>query len=61
MLLGGFGSTINEFFAGENASIKSFAYRDSFICQGKVDTLMDEFGLTRADITEYLKKQNAGG
>lgn len=60
MLLGGFGSTVNEYYAEKNVDVKSFAYRDSFIYQGKVDTLMDEFGLTKADITEHLRKENAG-
>lgn len=61
MLLGGFGSTVNEYFAGSGAKVKTFAYRDSFICQGKVDTLMDEFGLAESAMVEYLRKTNAGG
>jgi len=61
MLLGGFGSTVNEFFAGQGVKIKTFAYRDSFICQGRVDTLMDEFGLTKANILAYIRSVNAGG
>ena len=55
MLIGGFGSLINNFFAGKNKIIKNFAYKDSFIPQGGRCELMEEFGLSCKAIADYIK------
>lgn len=56
-LIGGFGSIIGNYFAASgNKRVKSFGYADSFIPHGRVDELMDEFGLRKREITEYILK-----
>ncbi len=55
MLIGGFGSLINNFFAGKNKIIKNFAYKDSFIPQGGRCELMEDFGLSCKAIADYIK------
>ncbi len=57
MLSGGFGSQVAEFFADSGKRIKNFAYRDEFISHGRVDELMDEYGLSAKDIAAYIKDE----
>ena len=54
MLVGGFGSMIAEYFSDSGKRVKIFAYRDSFIEQGGVEELMDDYGLNADDIAEYI-------
>lgn len=56
-LLGGFGSVIENYFSQDNEkTIKSFGYKDSFIPHGSVYELMEEFGLNKRDIADYVLK-----
>lgn len=55
MLIGGFGSLINNFFAGKDKIIKNFAYEDIFIPQGGRCELMEDFGLSCKAIADYIK------
>ncbi|MDE6868315.1 MAG: 1-deoxy-D-xylulose-5-phosphate synthase, partial [Clostridia bacterium] len=55
MLIGGFGSLINGFFAGGDKTIKNFAYKDCFIPQGGICELMEDLGLSCQAITDYIK------
>lgn len=55
MLIGGFGSLINNFFAGKDKIIKNFAYKDIFIPQGGRCELMEDFGLSCKAIADYIK------
>jgi len=55
-LIGGFGSTICSYFAQKpEKRVKSFGYTDSFIPHGSVAELMNDFGLCRSAIAEYIK------
>ena len=56
MLVGGFGSMIAEYFSDSGKRVKIFAYRDSFIEQGDVEELMNDYGLNADDIAEYILK-----
>ena len=55
MLIGGFGSLINDYFAGDKKIIKNFAYKDCFIPQGGRSELMEDFGVSCNVITDYIK------
>lgn len=55
MLIGGFGSLVNGYFSSKNKVLKNFAYRDAFIPQGGVAELMEDFGVSSANIIEYIK------
>ncbi|MDE7264988.1 MAG: 1-deoxy-D-xylulose-5-phosphate synthase, partial [Clostridia bacterium] len=55
MLIGGFGSLINGFFADGSKIIKNFAYKDCFIPQGGICELMEDFGVSCQAITDYIK------
>lgn len=54
MLIGGFGSLINNYFSESNKIIKNFAYGDKFICQGGVDELMSDNNVNCNAIKEYI-------
>lgn len=58
MLIGGFGSLINDYFSESGKIIKNFAYGDKFICQGSVDELMNDLGVSSKDIVNYIKNAN---
>ncbi len=55
--LGGFGSMVDQALLEQEISckIKNFAYEDTFIPQGSVAELQDEYGLNRQAIKEYIK------
>lgn len=55
MLLGGFGSLIDAYFADKDKVVKNFAYRDEFIPQGGVEELMHEYGVGAEEIYGYIK------
>lgn len=55
MLIGGFGSLINNFYADKEKIIKNFAYTDNFIRHGGVDELMSEAGVSCSAIVDYIK------
>ncbi len=55
MLIGGFGSQINCFFAGDGKIIKNFAYKDCFIPHGGRCELMEDYGVSCKAITDYIK------
>ena len=56
-LLGGFGSVIENYFSQDSEKIvKSFGYKDNFIPHGSVYELMEEFGLCKRDIVDYILK-----
>lgn len=56
-LIGGFGSLINGYFASDKSKIvKSFGYCDSFIPHGNVGELMEEYGLNKDEIVNFLIK-----
>ena len=57
MLIGGFGSLINNYFCASGKLIKNFAYGDTFITHGGVESLMAEHGLSCSAIIGYI--QNA--
>lgn len=55
MLIGGLGNAVCAHFSGDASKIvKSFAYRDEFVPHGKVEELMEEFGLNAAEIEDYI-------
>ncbi len=55
MLIGGFGSQINNFFSSGDKIVKNFAYKDCFIPQGGICELMEDFGVSCKAITDYIK------
>lgn len=58
MLIGGFGSLVNNYFATKDKTVKNFAYCDKFIYHGGVDELMSEFGVSCEAIVNYIKNAN---
>ena len=56
--LGGFGAMVGGELnrLGKDCQIKSFAYQDVFIPQGKVGQLQGEYGVNCADIENYLSE-----
>lgn len=54
VLIGGFGSLIDTYFASENKIIKNFAYPDQFIPHGNVSQLMDDYDITGEAIARYI-------
>ena len=56
-LIGGFGSTICQYYS-ENSSVKvkNFAYCDEFIPHGEAEALIEEFGINKEDIYDYIIK-----
>jgi deoxyxylulose-5-phosphate synthase len=56
VFIGGFGSAVNGEMIkqGKNCTIKNFAYRDEFIPQGSVAQLQSEYGVSCAELEEYL-------
>ena len=56
VLLGGFGSMVTCTLAQmqKDCKVKTFAYKDSFIPQGKITDLQAEYGVNCADIERYL-------
>lgn len=56
VLLGGFGSLVNNVLIAKNsdASIKNYAYRDVFIPQGNVADLQRDYGVSCQEIEEYI-------
>ena len=54
--LGGFGAMVDSTLKklDKPCKIKSFAYRDTFIPQGKVKALQDEFGVNEREIEDYI-------
>ena len=54
--IGGFGSLVAEYFSGSDKRIKIFAYGDRFVEHGGADELMDEYGLSVADIADYIMR-----
>lgn len=57
VLIGGFGSLINNYFAGDGKIIKNFAYGDKFIPHGSTSELMAEHGLSCEAIIDYIKNE----
>lgn len=56
-LIGGFGSLISQFYSDNTAVlVKSFAYADSFIPHGKAEALMEELGVNKKNIVDYILK-----
>ena len=56
MLAGGFGSVILARFADSGKKVHCFGYVDKFIPHGSVGELMEDFGLSCREISEYLKQ-----
>lgn len=56
MLLGGLGSLINCHLNGKGKTVKNFAYKDAFIPQGSPAELMEELGVSKKEITDYILK-----
>ena len=56
VLTGGFGSLVSQRLKalGKSCEIKTFAYRDAFIPQGKFKDLQSEYGVNEREIEEYL-------
>ena len=56
VLLGGFGSLVNNALIAKNSdvSIKNYAYRDVFIPQGNVADLQRDYGVSCQEIEEYI-------
>lgn len=56
MLLGGLGSMISAEMMrlGKSCNVKNYAYRDSFIPQGSVSKLQDEYGVNSIEIERYI-------
>ena len=54
--LGGFGAMVDSTLKklDKSCKIKSFAYRDTFIPQGKVKALQDEYGVNEREIEDYI-------
>ena len=57
ILIGGFGSLINNYFSESHKTIKNFAYDDKFIFQGGVNELMTEKGISCEAIVDYIKNE----
>lgn len=56
-LIGGFGSVISDYYSQRcDKRVKSFGYKDSFIPHGNVNELMNEFGLNKSEIVDYIIK-----
>jgi len=57
VLYGGFGSCINEFVVKNNLKISmlNIGLPDSFIPHGKVDTLLEHFGMNSSGLTEQIE------
>ena len=56
-LIGGFGSIVATYFATDRKKrVKSFGYRDSFIPHGSICELMEDFGLRKKEIIQYILK-----
>ncbi len=58
MLIGGLGSLVDGYYSEQSKIIKNFAYRDSFIPQGKVEELMPSFGVSKEEIIKYIQDAN---
>lgn len=58
MLIGGFGSLINNFYSEKSKTLKNFAYEDKFIEHGGVSELMKEHGVSAEAISKYIKNAN---
>jgi len=58
VLLGGFGSLVNNEMIRLNKAckIKNFAYRDEFIPQGNISDLQREYGVNCVDIEKYISE-----
>ncbi len=56
MLIGGFGSLIDQYFCGSDKIIKNFAYSDSFITHGGVSELMKELNVSSEVVSDYILK-----
>lgn len=55
-LIGGFGSSVSQFYSDNSAvTVKNFAYDDCFIPHGAAEELMGEFGLNPDKIVDYIK------
>ncbi len=58
VLAGGFGSLVTERFADRPGKlVKCFGYGDRFIEQGGIDELMDDYGLSPAEIAAYIRER----
>ncbi len=56
-LIGGFGSAIGNYYSQNSSkAVKSFGYTDSFIPHGSIDELMNDFGLCKQQIIDYIAK-----
>jgi 1-deoxy-D-xylulose-5-phosphate synthase len=55
MLIGGLGSCIAAYFGDSDKRVKNFAYRDQFIAQGGVDSLIKKCGIDSNEILNYIK------
>ena len=56
MAAGGFGSLVAEYYSASAKRVKIFGYSDTFIEQGGVDELMDDYGLSVDAISDYIIK-----
>ena len=56
MAAGGFGSLVAEYYSASAKRVKVFGYSDTFIEQGGVDELMDDYGLSVDAISDYIIK-----
>lgn len=56
MAAGGFGSLVAEYYSASAKRVKVFGYADTFIEQGGVDELMDDYGLSVDAIADYIIK-----
>ncbi|MBS7526698.1 1-deoxy-D-xylulose-5-phosphate synthase [Fusibacter paucivorans] len=65
-VIGGFGDQINRLIMNHPAAFKqmpevyNLGYRDQFVTQGDVDTLMDEMGLSSEKICKFLREVQNG-
>ncbi len=57
VLFGGFGAMVNQVIIQESVACvcKNFAYRDSFIPQGIIEELQQEYGVNQCEIKSYIK------
>jgi 1-deoxy-D-xylulose-5-phosphate synthase len=55
ILIGGFGSLINDYFSCSKKIVKNFAYDDEFIPHGGVNELIADGGITVEKIVEYIE------
>lgn len=55
-LIGGLGSTVDEYFSQSGKTIKNFAYPDEFIPHGTVDELTSIYGIGMQEIADYIIK-----